>query len=169
MSVEWEAVKTYVCGKLNWHEASCCSGTADIFQISSSSSSVMCSSSTPHTPTPPSFFLPPLFPWSLFKLSGPAASFVAVLLAVKSVFNGSTMAACRADLLYSNVTARHYQPAPRLYINTRLAIFHLVLLSTCTFPIVPPWAAANGNCIKTLPQLQQHRPPKRPFNHEVEL
>lgn len=58
---------------------------------------------------PPSpLSLPPLFSSSPFKLFGPAASFVAVLLAVKSAFNGNTMAACRADPLYSNVTACHY-------------------------------------------------------------
>lgn len=48
------------------------------------------------------FFLPPLFSSSLFKLFGPAASFVVVLLAVKSPINGGTMAACGADPLYSN-------------------------------------------------------------------
>lgn len=58
--------------------------------------------------SPHPFSLPPLFSSSLFKLSGPAASFVAALLAMKSVFDGNTMAACRAGPLYSNVTARHY-------------------------------------------------------------
>lgn len=107
---------------------------------------------------PSSFFLPPLFFSSLFKLLDPLPLLLGFCWPWNQFLMGTQWPRAEPTCCIQMWPPAIISRLPTLYKHS-FNNLSSQLLSTCTF--VPSWAAANGNCRRTLLQLQRRRPPEQ--------
>lgn len=107
---------------------------------------------------PSSFFLPPLFFSSLFKLLDPLPLLLGFCWPWNQFLMGTQWPRAEPTCCIQMWPPAIISRLPTLYKHS-FNNLSSQLLSTSTF--VSSWAAANGNCRKTPLQLQRHRPPEQ--------